>query len=116
LGRFTEGLTDTANQILDTIGNQILHNAPVQVRRAPSPKWEIFPKSELNKMGACHGATGIRYWGQEQAFYSDPKVSRRHLRRVTKHLKKHADFASEWRKSRPPSSPLEIIVDPSNPG
>jgi hypothetical protein len=83
LGRFTERLTDTPNQILDSIGTQILHNATVMVRRHPSPKWEPFPHSELSKMGVCNGATGIRYWGEERVFYSDPRVSRRDLRHVS---------------------------------
>jgi hypothetical protein len=102
LARFTEGLTDSPDQILDSLANQILHNAPVQVRRAPSPKWEPFPRNQLNKMGACEGATGIRYWGEKQAFYSDPKISRRDLRRVIKHLKKKANLVSEWSKVKPP--------------
>jgi hypothetical protein len=102
LGRFTEGLTDTPNQILDSIGNQILHNADVHVRHAPSPKWEKVPRSELNKMGVCQGATGIRYWGQDQAYYIDPKVSRRDMARVTKHLKQNANFVKEWSKPLPP--------------
>jgi hypothetical protein len=101
LGRFTEGLTDTPNDILDSIGMQILHNVPVQVRRAPSPKWEIFPKSQLNKMGVCQGATGVRYWGDDRPFYSDPKVSRYDMRRVAKQLKKNANFVSEWSKAPP---------------
>jgi hypothetical protein len=118
LGRFTEGDTGGAEEILDNIGMQILHNANVQVRRAPSPNWEPFPKSELSKMGVCRGATGIHYWGQNQIFYTDPKISRRDMQRVARHLKKHANFISEWSKSPPKPSeihPLKISVgtDPS---
>ncbi|HEX3506652.1 MAG TPA: hypothetical protein VHU22_24995 [Xanthobacteraceae bacterium] len=118
LGRFTEGLTESESEILDNVGMQILHNAPVYVRRSPSPKWEPFPRSELSKMGVCNGATGIRYWGRDQVFYTDPKVSRRELRRVSKHLRQNANFAGEWSKARralEQASPLEIIFDPSNP-
>ena len=85
---------------------QLLHNTKVHVRRAPSPHWEIFPRSSLNKMGVHDGATDIRYWGQDRAYYSDPKVSRRDVRRVIKHLKKNANFVSEWSKA-PPLTPKE---------
>jgi hypothetical protein len=114
LARFTEGLTDTPNQILDSIGNQILHNVPVQVRRAPSPKWELFPKSKITQMGACDGATGIKYWGDNQPFYIDPKVSRGDLRRLIRHLKKDANFVSEWSKDLPTKTELAIQFDPDN--
>ncbi len=117
LGRFTEGHTGSESEILDNLGMQILHNADVYVRRAPSPKWEVFPRSELNKMGVCGGATGIRYWGEKQPLYSDPQVSKRELRRVSRYLKQNANFVSEWSKAPPPEpSPLEIIFDPTNPG
>jgi hypothetical protein len=109
LGRFTEGHTGTSDEILDNVGMQILHNADVLVRRAPSPKWEIFPRSELSRMGVCHGATGIRYWGQEQAFYSDPKISKRNLHRVTKHLTQNANFIREW-SSAPPQNNSDLRI------
>jgi hypothetical protein len=102
LGRFIEGHTKTSDEILQNAGMQILHNAEVYVRRAPSPNWEIFPQSDLNKMGVHNGATDIRYWGQDQAYYSDPKVSRRDVRRVIRYLKKNANFAKEWSKAPPP--------------
>jgi hypothetical protein len=104
LARFIEGHTRTPDEILQNAGMQLLHNADVYVRRAPSPNWEIFPRSNLNKMGVHNGATDIRYWGQDQAYYSDPKVSRRDVRRVIKHLKKNANFVSEWSKAPPPQS------------
>ena len=110
LGRFTEGHTGTPDEILDNVGMQILHNAPVHVRRAPSPKWEIFPTSSLSKMGVCNGATDIRYWGQDRAFYTDPKVSRRDVRRVAKHLKKNANFVSDWSKAAP-SLPNDLSIE-----
>jgi len=101
LGRFTENLGSSEAEILDSIGMQILHNADVYVRRAPSPKWEIFPRSELNNMGVSNGATGIRYWGDHQALYSDPKVSRKNLRRVSKELKQNVNFIRDWAKAPP---------------
>lgn len=91
-----------AGRNIQNAGMQLLHNADVYVRHAPSPNWEIFPRSNLNKMGVHNGATDIRYWGQDQAYYSDPKVSRRDVRRVIKHLKKNANFVSEWSKAPPP--------------
>jgi hypothetical protein len=104
LGRFTEGHTGSADEILDNVGMQILHNADVQVRRQPSPKWERFPKSDLNKMLVCHGATGIRYAGQDRVAFSDPKVSRKDVARVVKKLKENANFVSEWSKAPPRQS------------
>jgi hypothetical protein len=116
LGRFVEGDSGSADEILDNVGMQILHNADVQVRRHPSPNWETFPKSELKKMGVCQGATGIRYFGQDQSFYTDPRVSQRDVARVAKKLKESANFVSEW-SLRPAilESPLQIIFDPTNP-
>jgi hypothetical protein len=124
LGNFTEGHSGTTNEILDNVGMQILHNAQVRVRRAPSPKWEIFPKSELRRMGVCGGATGVRYWGRDEVYYSDPIVSKRDVARVTKHLKRNANFRSEWSSAPPviaekpaelskPVSPLQISVGTS---
>jgi hypothetical protein len=126
LGRFTEGHTGEADEILDNVGMQILHNAPVYVRRAPSPKWELFPVSELNKMGVCNGATGIRYWGEDRVLFSDPKVSRRNLRRVSKSLRQNANYRSEWSKHPPKqagarqenaeiASPLKLSVGTEPP-
>jgi hypothetical protein len=120
LGRFTEGLGATELEILDSMGMQILHNTDVYVRRPPSPKWELFPKSEITKMGVCDGATGIRYWGREQTVYSDPRLSKRHFRRVAKQLKNNANFVSEWSKAPPPEiraevRPLEIEVGEQEP-
>jgi hypothetical protein len=106
LGQFTEGHTGTADEILDNVGMQILHNADVHVRRHPSPKWELFPRSELNKMGIYYGATAICYLGKRQVFYTDPKVSRRDLARVAKKLRKSANFISEW-SNAPPHKPKE---------
>jgi hypothetical protein len=102
LGRFIEGHTKTPDEILQNAGMQILHNAKVYVRRAPAPNWEIFPQSDLNKMGVHSGATDIRYWGHDQAYYSDPKVSRRDVRQVIRHLKKDANYLKEWSKAPPP--------------
>jgi hypothetical protein len=125
LGRFTEGHTSgKPDEILDGIGMQILHNADVHVRRPPSPKWELFPKAEIGKMAVCNGATGIRYWGQEQAYYIDPKVSRRDARRVAKFLKENSNYRSAWSAAPPaiaeppaeltkPISPLEMSVGKS---
>jgi hypothetical protein len=96
LGRFTEGHTGSSDEILDNIGMQILHNADVQVRRPPSPKWEPFPKSELNKMTVCDGASGIRYFGKERAVFTDLKVTRKNVARVLKHLKANAKWKSDW--------------------
>lgn len=107
LGRFIEGHTGTPDEILQNAGMQLLHNADVYVRRAPSPHWEIFPRSNLNKMGVHNGATDIRYWGQDQPYYSDPKVSRRDVRRVIKHLRKDANFVSKWSKAPPAAVPKE---------
>jgi hypothetical protein len=106
LGRFTEGHTGDEQEILDNMGMQILHNVDVYVRRAPSPNWELFPRSELSKMGVCRGATEIRYWGRgNQNFYSEPKVSRKNLNRVIKELKKNSNYVSEWSKPPPPLPP-----------
>ena len=113
LGRFTEGHTGSSDEILDNVGMQILHNAKVNVRRAPSPKWEIFPKSELSKMGVCGGATGIRYWGRDEIYYTDPTVSKRDVARVTKHLKRNANFRSEWSKAPPDSLPASPSPQPA---
>lgn len=119
LGRFTEGHSGTEEEILDNVGMQILHNADVQVRRAPSPNWELFPKSELSKMGVFQGATGIRYWGENQAFYTEPKVSRRDMRRVARFLKENANYIQQWSKAPPQETAanefLRIEVGESGP-
>lgn len=115
LGRYSEGNTGTEGEILQNLGMQILHNADVYVRRPPSPNWELFPRDQLNKMGVCEGATGIRYWGQDRDFYSDPRVLKRDLRRVIKHLKKNAEWSNAPPKEHKEPE-LEIIFDPTNPG
>jgi hypothetical protein len=117
LGRYTEGHTGAADEILDNIGMQILHNADVHVRRHPSPKWELFSKSDIRKMGVCKGATGIRYWGKDQVFYTDPKVSRKDLARITKHLKQNANFVSEWSRAAlpPPERPAPVVAPQAQP-
>ena len=110
LGRFTEGHTGTPEEILDNVGMQILHNADIHVRRAPSPKWEIFPRSQIHKMGVRNGATGIGYRGDDSAYYTEPRVSRRALRRVTKQLKQNANFVSDWSNAPSPSPPSEAAA------
>jgi hypothetical protein len=116
LGRFTENLAKDSNEILDNVGMQILHNAKVLVRRHPSPKWESFPTTEIGKMVVCDGATGIRYFGRQDAFYTDPKMSRRDIRRVAKLLKKNSNYRSEW-SSAPPAiaeQPTQSVIGPTS--
>jgi hypothetical protein len=74
-----EKSSKSTDDMLDAMGNLILHHVAVKVRRPPSQIWHTLPHDEVRKVHASNGATAISFHGGNEPYYRDPRVSLRDL-------------------------------------
>jgi hypothetical protein len=73
---------------LDMVGGYILFEAEVFVKRPPSTKLETFPVAERTKVTVADGATTIKYFGETEAYYTEPMVRKSDLPPIVNEMKR----------------------------
>ncbi len=86
--RFARGSND---RLLDYMGTTIVRHTRLRFKRPPSPKLEILPTSELDKIIICNGAKAFRYFGRG-ALFTDLEVPNAELPRIISEVRQTADL------------------------